>query len=157
MIATVPQDRIRQIFKILGDCFMPRKGLKKSIAASAAIAAALAVLPLTTGTALAGDPGCFARPPMTTAGTVYTPSGRTRIRLMYNAESKCAYGDVKGDPYSSHVWVDRQYPYQGMLGGTYLADQHGTGGTEMWNDDGLLMRACGADQKNSTIVCTNWY
>jgi putative alpha-1,2-mannosidase len=130
---------------------------KKSIAVTAAIAAVFGLLPVTVGVAQASDPNCAADPTVQTIDTKVTPDGRTRIRLKYHPGTQCAYGEISGVPNTSEVWVDRRFPYEGMLGGVYVADSNGYSGTGIWNDNGKEMRACGTSGKGTPITCTIWY
>lgn len=118
---------------------------------------ALGILPFTAGVSHANDPQCWLEPPIRTIDSKITPDGRSRIKLLYHPASKCAYGKVEGIAGVSEVWVDRRFPYEGMLGGVHVAARDGIGGTGVWNDNGKEMRACGTSGKGTPITCTIWY
>jgi hypothetical protein len=66
--------------------------------------------------------------------------GRT-VELRYNSTTACAWGRIIGGTIGDEIWVDRS-------GDAY---------TTQWNDNGLVMRACGPNGKGGTIACTDWF
>lgn len=85
--------------------------------------------------------------------------GRT-VELRYNGTTACAWGRIIGGTVGDEIWVDRSSDggetWEPMLGYTTVtsgADAY----TTQWNDNGLVMRACGTNGKGGTIACTGWY
>ncbi|MBZ3906064.1 NlpC/P60 family protein [Streptomyces griseiscabiei] len=85
--------------------------------------------------------------------------GRT-VELRYNSTTACAWGRIIGGTIGDEIWVDRSADggktWDPMLG--YAKITSGTDAyTSQWNDNGLVMRACGTNGKGGTIACTDWF
>ncbi|MGJ5759384.1 NlpC/P60 family protein [Streptomyces galbus] len=85
--------------------------------------------------------------------------GRT-VELRYNSTTACAWGRIVGGTIGDEIWVDRSSDggdtWEPMLGYTAVTSG-GDAYTTQWNDDGLVMRACGTNGKGGTIACTGWF
>ncbi|MFI6038535.1 NlpC/P60 family protein [Streptomyces sp. NPDC051315] len=85
--------------------------------------------------------------------------GRT-VELRYNSTTACAWGRIIGGTVGDEVWVDRSSDggdtWDPMLGYTTVTSG-GDAYTTQWNDNGLVMRACGTNGKGGSIVCTGWF
>lgn len=85
--------------------------------------------------------------------------GRT-IELRYNSTTACAWGRIIGGTIGDEIWVDRSGDggdnWDPMLGYTTVTSG-GDAHTTQWNDNGLVMRACGTNGRGGSIACTNWF
>ncbi|MCX5264687.1 NlpC/P60 family protein [Streptomyces sp. NBC_00199] len=88
-----------------------------------------------------------------------TVFGRT-VELRYNSTTACAWGRIVGGTVGDEIWVDRSNDggdtWEPMLGYTTVTSG-GDAYTTQWNDNGLVMRACGTNGKGGSIVCTGWF
>lgn len=85
--------------------------------------------------------------------------GRT-IELRYNSTTACAWGRIVGGTIGDEIWVDRSGDggdnWDPMLGYTSVTSG-GDAHTTQWNDNGLVMRACGTNGRGGSIACTDWF
>lgn len=114
------------------------------------------------------DPAAYVSDPSTPASNAL---GGTFIDLRYSPSWQCAWGRVSIAYTGGEVWVDRSSDrgntWEPQLGfnnqlqrGDPLANGQGywyNGYTTMWDDQGVMMRACGRAYVDGYIVCTAWF
>ncbi|WP_412538410.1 hypothetical protein R8Z50_21460 [Longispora sp. K20-0274] len=119
--------------------------------------ASTALLAIAPTSAQAAD-GCNYNSPITALPAV-TVWGRT-IELRANSNQICAWGRISNGSVGDQVWVDRSYNGGAIweqLSITTITSGTGTF-TDVFNDNGKVMRACGKAGNRPEIVCTKpWW
>lgn len=88
-------------------------------------------------------------------------SGGAKVELRYATDgSRCVWGLVSQTGYGSDVWIDRSFDrgrtWQPQLGRRVVAVGNSSTYTGLFNDAGVVSRACGSRPGNP-VVCTAWY
>uniref|UniRef100_UPI003F49A77F DUF2690 domain-containing protein n=1 Tax=Amycolatopsis sp. CA-096443 TaxID=3239919 RepID=UPI003F49A77F len=94
------------------------------------------------------------------ARTVKRASGQVTMELRYSPSYQCGWARLTGGHPGSQLWVDRSQGdtnvWEPWLGLTQV--DFGTSNyTSMWDDSGMLERACGNWVNGGPTVCTDWY